>query len=76
MRRTTKGILLYSLRSIREEKAVSKAELAQITGLNYTSVWRLETLKTGATEATAKDIAKALKVPVSQLRKNTQECTV
>lgn len=76
MRRTTKGILLYSLRPIMEEKQVSKSELARRTGLNYTSVWRLETLRIGATDATAQDIAKALKVPVSRLRKNMQECSL
>lgn len=67
---------LYSLRLILEEKKMSKSELARLTGLDYTSVWRLETLRTGATEATAKDIAKALKVPVSRLRNNMQECSI
>lgn len=73
MRRTNKGALLHSLRPIMAQKQITRSELARRTGLAYTSLWRFETLRMGATDATAQDIARALRVPVSHLKKNIVE---
>lgn len=65
-----RGYLLYGLLGVREEKGVSRTELAARSGLNYVTLWRLESCKFGATPHTVSLISEALGVPEEQLRGN------
>ena len=68
--------MLLGLRVLREEFGYPRAYVADNVGLNPTTLWRLETGKTGATYQTADDLAKFFNTSIESLQKNTQECAI
>ena len=50
------------LRGLRERQALSLRELADISGVNYNAIWRIEVGRTGAQPRTVRRLAKALGV--------------
>lgn len=63
-----RGYLLPGLLSAMQKSGISRKELADKSGVNYTTLWRLESCKYGASPATLSQIAEALGVPESVLR--------
>lgn len=64
----------HKLRKIREEKGYSLRELAELSGIDYTSLYRWETLDTAQPRpGNVSKVAKALDIAVNQLEKNEKE---
>jgi transcriptional regulator with XRE-family HTH domain len=57
------------LRKLRERKALSLRELSALSGVNYNSIWRIETGRTGAKPRTVRRLAEALGVEPHELMK-------
>ena len=55
------------LRQLRKKRVLTLQELADLAGITYNSVWRLEHGKHGARPATLRKLAEALNVPVEEL---------
>jgi transcriptional regulator with XRE-family HTH domain len=64
----TRGYLLPGLPAVRAEKGISRAKLAEKSGVNYTTLWRLESGRFGASAQTIVLIASALGVNESALK--------
>ena len=57
------------LRGLRERQALSLRELADISGVNYNAIWRIEVGRTGAQPRTVRRLAEALGVQPRELIK-------
>lgn len=73
MRRTTKGISLPLLRTIREGRKLSRKALAEAVGLDTATLYRLETGRTGASPQTATDLATYFNITIEALQKNMHD---
>jgi len=60
------------LRSLRERQALSLRELAEISGVNYNAIWRIEVGRTGAQPRTVRRLAEALGVEPHELLKGRE----
>lgn len=58
---------MKKLRRLRERKELSIRDLAKVTGLHWTTVWKIETGRRAPTVATLKKLARALGVQVADL---------
>ena len=61
------------LRELREERAYSLRELAELSGVNYRTIHRLERGDTGAQPRTIRRLAEALGVEPRELRSKKKE---
>ncbi len=61
------------LKELRRQRVLSLRELAESSGLNYNTVWRLENGLTGAHPRTIRKLAEALDVEPSVLIQETVE---
>lgn len=59
---------LPGLKRLRDKRGYSIRELAKKSGLTPDTVWRLERLQRGAEAQTRRKLAKALEVPLKELR--------
>ncbi len=57
------------LRELRERGAFSLRDLSTLSGVNYNSIWRIETGRTGAKPRTVRLLAEALGVEPHELLK-------
>jgi transcriptional regulator with XRE-family HTH domain len=57
------------LRKLRERKALRLRELSALSRVNYNSIWRIETGRTGAKPRTVRRLAEALGVEPHELMK-------
>ena len=60
------------LRELRERRALSLRELSALSGVNYNSIWRIETGRTGAKPRTVRLLAAALGVEPRELLKGRE----
>jgi transcriptional regulator with XRE-family HTH domain len=58
------------LRELREDQTLSARELAELAGVHYNTVLRLENNQGGAQPRTIRKLAKALDVEPKELRSN------
>ena len=60
------------LRNLRRQNVLSMRELAEASGLNYNTIWRLENGLTGAHPRTLRRLAGVLEVEPSELVKGEE----
>ena len=60
------------LRELRERRALSLRDLSKLSGVNYNSIWRIETGRTGAKPRTVRRLATALGVEPHELLKGKE----
>lgn len=63
-----RGIPLPMLQPLREEKGYSRKKLAEATGINYSTLWEIESRGCGASFATLAKLTEALGVTEHVLR--------
>jgi transcriptional regulator with XRE-family HTH domain len=61
------------LRGLRERQALSLRELADISGVNYNAIWRIEVGRTGAQPRTVRRLAEALGVEPHELLRGNED---
>ncbi len=61
------------LRGLRERQALSLRELAELSGVNYNAIWRIEVGRTGAQPRTVRRLAEALGVEPHELLRGNED---
>ena len=61
------------LRALRERRALSLRELAEISRVNYNAIWRIEVGRTGAQPRTVRRLAEALGVEPHELLRGNED---
>ncbi len=64
---STRGILLPSLRELRQGAGLSQRDLGKLANVSTATVYRLENLLRGAYPVTVRKLARALGVPPAEL---------
>ncbi len=60
------------VRDLREQQALSLRELSELSGVNYSAIWRIEVGRTGAQPRTVRKLAAALGVKPHELLKREE----
>jgi transcriptional regulator with XRE-family HTH domain len=70
----TRKLLGIRLRRLREQRKLTLYQAEELSGLAWTSIWRLETAKTGnVTLASILALARAYEVPIESLFSDTPD---